>query len=309
MLKTFLRPFAFSLSLVLAAAGSASAADVASVNGEMISLEEVNRAVQLLPEFQQLQQEVLNRLILNKIYIQESKKAGIKIAETEVEDGFAQLRANIRGGEEAFKAILKERGTTEAELKEGIRTQLLVNAYLKQVDERTNTVVSDDELKRFYEEQPALFSKPEKVKVRHIQIVLATDASKEQVAKKLAEIQAIEKELKAGKDFATVAKEKSEAKDSVNGGEVGFITRESKVAKSLLDAAFTLKKGERSGIIRSLDGFHILEVTDRVESMTLSYDDVKDSIKSNIVRERVAANRLENEKALLQKAEIKNLTR
>ena len=309
MFKSFLRPFAFSLSLLLVGAGTAGAVDVASVNGERITLEEVNRAVQLLPEFQKLQQEVVNRLIVNKIYIQESKKAGIKVEASQVEDGLAQLRANVRGGEEAFSALLKARGTTEAELKEGIRTQLLVNAYLKSVDEKVSTEVSQDELKRFYSEQPSLFSKPEKVKVRHIQVMVPTDASKDVVKKQLAKIEAIEKELKAGKDFEALAKEKSDASDRVNGGVVGYITRGSKVAKSLLDAAFSLKKGERSGVIRSLDGFHILEVMDRTSEVVLSFDEVKGSIKNNIIRERVASNRLSHEQLLLQKASIKDLTK
>ena len=307
MLKSYLKPFIATFCLVLAGVGVAGAADVASVNGEIITLEEVNRAVMNLPDFQKLQQEVLRRLILNKIYIQESKKAGIKVEKTQVEDGFARLRAGVRGGEEAFVNLLKERGTTEAELKEGIRQQLMVNAYLKSVDEKVNVTVPNDELKRFYKEQPSLFNKPEKVRVRHIQVVVPTDATQDVVNRQLTKIQALEKELKAGKDFGELAKAKSEAEDRENGGVVGYITRDSKVAKSLLDAAFSLKKGERSGIIRSLDGFHILEVMDRIHAATLPFEDVKESIKESIVRERIGANRLVHEQALLKKAEIKQL--
>ncbi|BCS95766.1 peptidylprolyl isomerase [Desulfoluna limicola] len=279
--------------------------DVASVNGEVITLQELTYAMQTLPEYQQLQQEVLKRVIINNLYYQESVKAEVKVADSIVEQNFLQLMNAVTTDKAEFDKLLEARGTTEAKLKESIRKQLMVKEFMMALDKKANVVVTDEEAKLFYDEQPGLFSKPEQVRVRHIQIALPPDATEAEMKTGLKKIQAVEKDLDAGKDFGEIAKARSNAPDAKNGGDVGFLTRTSPVAKSLLDAAFTLKKGERSGIIKSLDGYHILEVTETKEATTLGFDDVKDSIKNNMMRERLQANRSLFERAMVDKADIK----
>ena len=305
MLKHLIRLLAVSTAFLTISTGGASAMDVASVNGEVITLQELTYATQTLPEYQKLQQEVLKRVIINNLYYQESVKAEVKVADSIVEQNFLQLMNAVTTDKAEFDKLLEARGTTEAKLKESIRKQLMVKEFMMALDKKASVVVTDEEAKLFYDEQPGLFSKPEQVRVRHIHIALPPDATDAEVKAGLKKIQAAEKELEAGKAFETVAKASSDAADAQKGGDVGFITKSSPVAKSLLDAAFTLKKGERSGIIKSLDGYHIIEVTETKDATTLGFDDVKDSIKNNMMRERLQANRSFFERTMVDKADIK----
>jgi peptidyl-prolyl cis-trans isomerase C len=307
MLKPLIRLLAGTFAFLLLWTGGAGAMDVASVNGESITLQELTYAMQTLPEYQKLQQEVLTRVIINTLYYQESVKAGVKIEESLVNENYQQLMNAMTKDKAEFDKLLKTRGTTEEALKEGIRKQLMVKAFMMELDKKTEIVITDEEARLFYDEQPALFSKPQKVRVSHIHIALPIDASEDELKKGLERIQAVEKQLDAGQAFAEVAKANSDASDAKNGGDVGFITKTSPVAKSLLDAAFSLKNGERSGIIKSLDGYHIIEVTDSIASSTLAFEEVKESIKNNMTRERYQGNRAYFEKTMADKSDIKIL--
>lgn len=305
MLKSLIRLLAATSAFLMLWAGGAGAMDIASVNGEAITLQELTYAMQTLPEYQKLQQEVLKRVIINTLYYQESVKTGVKVKDSLVNESYQQLMNAVTTDKAEFEKLLKTRGTTEEALKEGIRKQLMVKAFMMDLDKKAGVAVSDEEARLFYDEQPALFNKPEKVRVSHIHIALPVDAGDDELKKGLEKIQAIEKELDAGKAFAEVAKARSDASDAKKGGDVGFITKKSPVAKSLMDAAFSLKKGERSGIIKSLDGYHIVKVTDRKAPSTLNFEDVKGSIKNNMTKERLQVNRAYFEKSMADKADIK----
>lgn len=305
MLKPLIRLLAATTAVLLLWAGGAGATDVATVNGEAITLEELTSAVQTLPEYHKLQQEVLKRVILNNLYYQESVKSGVKVDESLVQENYQQLMSAVTTDKAEFDKLLKARGTSEKVVKESIRKQLMVKAFMLALDKKAGIEITDEEARLFYDEQPALFNTPEKVRVSHIHIALPADATDADMKKGLEKIQAVEKELDAGKAFAEVAKARSQAADAKNGGDVGFITRKSPVAKSLMDAAFSLKKGERSGIIKSLDGYHIIEVTDHKAASTLQFEEVTDSIKANMERERLQLHRAYFEKSMVDKADIK----
>ncbi len=307
MSKPLARLFAAAAVFLLIGTGGAQAMDAATVNGETITLQDLTYAMQTLPEYQKFQQKVLNRVIINTLYYQESVKAGTTVTDSEVDANYQKLMDSVTADKAEFDKILKAQGTTSTSLKSSIKKQLMVKAFMQTIDEKALVSVSDEEVRLFYDEQPALFNTPEKVRVSHIYIALPPNATPEATKKGRLKIQKVEKELAAGGAFAEVATARSEASDAKDGGDVGFITETSPVPKSLLSAAFSLKKGERSGIIKSLDGYHIIEVTDHKASSTLDFDGVKESIKNNIIRERVQAHRARFEQSMADKAEVKIL--
>jgi parvulin-like peptidyl-prolyl isomerase len=82
------------------------------------------------------------------------------------------------------------------------------------------------------------------------------------------------KELEDGKDFGEVAKTYSEGESAKSGGELGWLTLDQMIPE-IAAAATVLNKGEKSGIIESALGFHIVKIDDRktendVESIKLS---------------------------------------
>ena len=138
-------------------------------------------------------------------------------------------------------------------------------------------------MKKYYEENKDDFY-TDTVKASHILLKTIDDNGnelsdkKKKEAKKKAE-EALKK-VKSGEDFAQVAKEYSEDSTASNGGELGTFGKGQMVSE-FENAAFSMKPGEISDIIKTQYGYHIIKVTERVDEQK-SYDDVKDEIKSTL---------------------------
>jgi parvulin-like peptidyl-prolyl isomerase len=95
------------------------------------------------------------------------------------------------------------------------------------------------------------------------------------------------KRVKAGEDFATVAKETSEdANSKNNGGDLGYLAK-GQVQKSFEDAAFALKKDGTSDIVTTTAGYHIVKVTDIKDAGTVSFEEAKSNIISRLKNNKV----------------------
>ena len=150
--------------------------------------------------------------------------------------------------------------------------------------------VTEDELKTYYEEHRKNYHEEKAVHARHILFRVNPDASAEEVEAVKNKAQEILKLARAGQDFATLAKNYSEDPGSAkNGGDLGYFTQ-SQMIKEFADAAFAIKPGEISDLVRTAFGFHIIKVEDVRPERDLSFDEVKDSIKK-ILTERKARDR------------------
>ena len=142
---------------------------------------------------------------------------------------------------------------------------------------------SEDELKAQYEEQKAQFGTPERRKASHI--LISADAEKEDEQKSaLAKAEAIRQRLVKGEDFAKLAKEASDDKDSgAKGGDLGFITKET-LDPNFAAAAFALGKGELSQPVKTPFGYHLIKVTELVPATTKPYEEVRAELAKNYQR-------------------------
>ena len=144
--------------------------------------------------------------------------------------------------------------------------------------------VSQDEIAKYYQDNLDKYKVKERVKARHILIKLGKDASSEEVKQAKAKIAAIKKQLKAGKDFAELAKKNSEGPSASRGGELGWFPRGAMV-KAFEDAAFALKEGEVSGPVRTQFGFHLILVEKHEAAHTKKLAEVSPEIKKQLQRQ------------------------
>jgi peptidyl-prolyl cis-trans isomerase D len=144
--------------------------------------------------------------------------------------------------------------------------------------------ISPDEIAKYYQDNLDKYKVKERVKARHILIKLGKDASAEEVKKAKARIAAIEKELKAGKDFAELAKKNSEGPSAASGGDLGWFPRGAMV-KAFEDAAFALKSGEVSGPVRTQFGFHLIKVEKHEPAHTRKLAEVSPEIEQHLRRQ------------------------
>jgi peptidyl-prolyl cis-trans isomerase C len=134
------------------------------------------------------------------------------------------------------------------------------------------TQVSDDEARKAYEENKTLFS-AETVGVSHIMLKSESDA------------EAVQAELKAGKAFEEVAKEKSQDQGSAEkGGNLGTVGR-GQTEPEFEAAAFALKEGEVSGIVKTQYGYHILKGGPHATTVQ-PFEDVKDKLREMLAKQK-----------------------
>ncbi len=151
--------------------------------------------------------------------------------------------------------------------------------FLKQVS------VNEDDVKSYYNEHKKEFEKEKQIHARHILFRLAKDAPKEQVEKVRKEAEKVLALARQGKDFAKLAKQYSQGPSAKNGGDLGFFTRKQMVP-AFADAAFALKPGQISDLVRTSFGFHIIKVEQIREAKTTSFEDAKKEIELKLKREK-----------------------
>ena len=277
---------------------------VASVNGTAISQDEFNRTLtyqQQLAAMQgvtiaddqmpELKYELLEGLIGNELLYQDSQKNGIKVEEKEINESYDEQKQKGQYKTDAeFLEALKQSKHTMASYRAQIKQTLAINHYIKSKF-TDSTVISDTEAKKYYDDNPASFQQAAQVRVSHIMIRFASNAeqSKKDEAKK--KIEQVMQRLKAGEDFAAVAKEVSEDTNSkANGGDLNYFSKGQIGSQSFEDAAFALKKGETSNIVETTSGYHIIKLTDKMDAKKISYEEAKNDIISSLKSSKVNSN-------------------
>ena len=123
------------------------------------------------------------------------------------------------------------------------------------------------------------------MKIRHI--LIATDAATND-AQAQAKANDVLKQLKAGGDFAELAKKYSKDPGSAaKGGDLDFVSR-GQMVKPFEDAAFSLKTGETSGLVKTTYGYHILQVQAREDARVKPFAEVKDTLAGEYKKRKSA---------------------
>jgi len=152
--------------------------------------------------------------------------------------------------------------------------------------------VTRDELQSYYDEHREQYRVPEQVKVGHILIKAPppgpdgkVDEKAVDAARKKAED--ILQQLKAGAKFEDLAKKYSEDPGSAKqGGDLGWIGR-GRTVPEFEKVAFSLPRGQVSGLVESSYGFHIIRVEDKQDAHLKTLDEAKDQIERLVKQEKV----------------------
>ena len=145
--------------------------------------------------------------------------------------------------------------------------------------------VSDAEVQKYYDEHAAEYEKPEQVHARHILFRFAPGATAEDKAKVRQRAEEILAKVKAGEDFAALAKQYSEDASAAQGGDLGSFTR-GKVVAPFERAAFSLAPGETSDLVESPFGLHIIKVDSKESAHTQTLEEVRAQIADKLKQEK-----------------------
>jgi peptidyl-prolyl cis-trans isomerase D len=157
------------------------------------------------------------------------------------------------------------------------------------------------QLSDFYETNRFMYQQPERAKVRQILVQLAPEATAEQKAAARERAEAIRKEIvEGGKDFAAVARERSEDPGTkAAGGDLGQVERGS-LDPALADAVFSLEPNSVSEPIETRLGYHVVKVEEKQPAADKKLADVENEIATTLYKQQKAREqaKAEAEKAL-----------
>jgi peptidyl-prolyl cis-trans isomerase D len=149
---------------------------------------------------------------------------------------------------------------------------------------RAAVQVSDADVQNEYNANVDTFRKGEEVKARHI--LYKTDAANDAAAKAKAE--AAVRKLKAGADFAALAKAESDDPGSKpNGGELPPFGR-GQMVKEFEDAAFGASPGSIVGPVKSPFGYHVIKVEEKLPPRVQPLFEVASAIRARLQEQRAA---------------------
>ena len=235
-----------------------------------------------------LKTRALNEVIILGLVRQEAAKRDVRVAKEEVEGRLANWKDGYPPG--GFEEMLKKQNTTEDFLRKRIEDQMIVEK-LSDTIFANETMVSDEEVKRYYKLNETHFLRPERVHV--FQIVVP---SKEEAEK-------IRHELTAGRvSFESAARQYSLSPDAAKGGDLGFFARHEKIAA--FDEAFSLSIGNISAPVQSRYGVHLLKVVEKQPTKRLSFLEAKEDIVRILRQSKQVASYKEWVTKLLKDGEI-----
>jgi peptidyl-prolyl cis-trans isomerase D len=151
---------------------------------------------------------------------------------------------------------------------------------------KKQVTVSDDDLKKYYDQNASRYTVPEERRASHILIAVAKDAAPDVRAKAKAKAEAILAEVRKNpSQFEALAKKNSDDPGSAqNGGDLDFFGRGAMV-KSFEDAAFSMKPGDISGLVESDFGYHIIKLTAVRGGERKPFEAVRSEIQDEVTKQ------------------------
>lgn len=240
---------------------------VAKIGEEKISASELEVALN-----HRYGSQVLKELIDHRLVAREAEKLGLTVSPEEIATELNNMKKGYRSDAEFYQSIRDELGMNEDDLKADIRNNLLMEKIATK-----DVQISDAEAKAYYDEHKDDYFKPESVHLSQIIVDSADEASQ------------VKKELQGGSDFSTLAKERSkDVLTASNGGDLGFVDMDDPfVSPEILERAGELKVGEVSDAIALKEGYALIMVLEKKESVNMPFEQVKKEIKKEIALSEV----------------------
>ena len=250
---------------------------LAEVNGVKITVGDFEEEVAALPANYQAminthKKEFLDEIILSELLYHESEKKGL--------DKDADVIAALE------------------KLKKKVMVQKLASDVMK------NAKLSQGEVEKYYKDHKDEFAIPEQVTASHILIKVDNPDDPEQNKKTRKEAEQLLIKISEGADFAALAREYSVCPSGAKGGSLGSFPR-GRMVPEFEEVAFTLKPGEVSEIVKTQFGYHIIKVTEKQAAGEKPFDEVKEAIESNLLKQKQKEALEEYARALRKQADIK----
>lgn len=267
---------------------------VADVNGETISLADLNSELVYLEQllmmqfgenfkenedamayYKEQQKLILDYLIESKLVVQQADENGINVTDEEIKEQIEQVKqANGITTDEAYETALAQQGLTPETYSQFIKESLIIAQTMELVTKDVTT--NEDEVKAYYDDNIAKYTKAAGANMAHI-LVATEDEAKQ-----------VKKEYEEGKTFEELASTYGTDGTKDQGGSLGYIPYDSQQYDAdFLAGAKGLKEGEVSAPVKTQFGYHLIKVTDvQSEPVVTPFEDVKAAAEQAVLQDK-----------------------
>ncbi len=244
------------------------------------------KGAEFFTQMSKARMQVLNQMVEDKVVLAEAKRREIPVTDTEVQNKINEFKKRFRSTED-FQRFLDSQGITMTKLKSRYRDMIVIKK-VQSYAVSSQVVVSPLEAKRYYEENPEKFKKPEAFWIRAITIRKKPGekpkANRELPSKeKLTKLR--NKILKGEGDFEEIARQNSEDTHAAEGGDMGPVLKD-QLAPHLETAIFKLEPGKMTPVLETEIGFHVFKLERKEPEQKKSFEEAKKHIEAFLYQEK-----------------------
>ena len=278
----------------------------ATVNGKVIKMEEVERAVKQQAQGQEsklsplelaaARLQVLQTLIEQEVMYQKAEKEGVVPKDEEVAAEVNKQKTGSGMSQEEFDRQMNQAGLNEASFRDQIKRGMAIKALVDKITGQIQTP-KDSEIEAFFKGNPEMFVKKRGVRLAAIVIDPSNsgqgDVTVDAASGDLRIKEVLAKLQQPGSDFAALAREYSEDPSRFQGGDLGFLTEEElrqsypQLAQGFMNPDFT--EGRITNVVPINGKGYIFKLQERVtqeENLTLESPNVRTQINKLLVDNR-----------------------
>jgi peptidyl-prolyl cis-trans isomerase C len=241
--------------------------------------------------------ELLKSAVARELIVQKAESLGITITEKKIDLQLKNIEEQFPN-HKSFITALAFQHLSISTLKEKIHRTLLEDELMRR-EIAPKVKVSDEAIQKYYDDNKSKFTKPVMYRVSHIHTTTLSPAGKpedkasqikaERLTKMInseakEKISSLLKKVKAGEDFAGLAKRFSEDEASKEAGGVLGELHPGSTLPEISEQMTKLKEGETSGIIESNFGYHILKLDEIIPSKLIPFSETKADIMNLLLK-------------------------
>ena len=207
-----------------------------------------------------LEQQVLERLIVERALLQFAKDNGVRVDDQTVERTILRIAQENKLTPEELRRTLDREKISYAKYREDIRREVTIQRLReREVDSRVQ--VSEAEVDNYIATVAAQAGGENEYLLAHVMIGVPDQATPDQINARRRRAEEALAQVKDGKEFSQVAAAFSDAPDAIQGGDLGWRTP-ARLPTVFANAVRDMKKGDVSPVLRSPAGFHIVKLND-----------------------------------------------
>jgi len=279
---------------------------VAIVNNDVITLYELNQSLQPYAEriktlgyssnqehtmLFKVREEILKKLIDEKVEDQRIKRLNIVLSEQEVDRTIERIKETNYLTDEEFRAGLKAEGLTIDKYRERLKAQLLRSKLVNR-EIKSKIVITNEDIKTYYDSHSEKYGGETKYHLRNILMKVSPVADAIEKRRVKEEIEAVLTKLKDGEPFENLVAAYSESPLASEGGDLGLFSLD-KLSPTLREAVKDLKAGELTPVLDTEHGYQIFLVQEVIQTPGKPLEKVTPEIErilfDKIVNERFQA--------------------